>query len=1092
MHEHQDSKRLTKESLLFYEEVMNLEERIIQSVELAASLLERARVLETKKERKEREQLASLVQEANGKEWLVKLTDCLFRSSSWKKTAGVIKKLVPIPSFLSSLQHIVLKYFNFLFVPLMRMGVRHESKGVILEGEKRAILRHIKKRNREGIEVNLNHLGEAILGEKEVKKRFDQYIEDLKNEEITYISIKISTLYSQIQLIDPEGTINILADRLRELYRGAKGKFVYLDMEEYRDLHLTVKLFKKVLSEPEFWKQSAGIVLQAYLPDSYLIQQELTVWALQRVSGGGSPIKIRLVKGANLAMEQLEAHLRGWPQAPYTNKLDVDASYKRMLHYGMQKEHAEVVHLGVGSHNLFDIAYALILRKENGVANEVNFEMLEGMAGSMARVVLEESGSLLLYSPVVKKKDFSFAIGYLVRRLDENTGLDNFLRHYFDITTTSSEWKKQVSGFATACRTASSLSFRPRRTQNRLLDVEEKEEGPFENEPDTDWSLPQNQLFAKKILEEKRKWENIPLVIQGKEVWTDELAKVLDPSCPGTILCEHALGLEKHVDLLLKETEFSSKGDLKKVAHFFRQERGLLIQAMVANGGKTVQEADVEVSEAIDFIEYYRSLTIPNGIPNGVVVIASPWNFPCAIPVSGIVAALFTGNRVIFKPAPQTVLVGYLLANLFWRGGFSKEQLQFFPCLDAPVGTKLIQDPRVKKVVLTGGTDTARLFLKWRPDLDLAAETGGKNSIIVTALADRDLAVKDVIQSAFGNAGQKCSACSLVILEREVYDDPLFKEQLLDAARSLKVGSSWDPSTKINPLISLPSPHLMKGLTTLEKGEEWLLQPLKDPSNSQLWSPGIKWGVCPGSFMHQTELFGPVIGVMKAEDLTEAIVFANQTPYGLTAGLHSLDREEQNQWIESIMAGNLYINRGITGAIVRRQPFGGCKASCFGVGHKPGGPNYLEGFIMPMDSSLKDDYEEAWKQLSKPQDPSAIPGQQNLFYYVPRPIFFYLQETDKEEDREKVKKACSITGSPLHIVDGKVDLLVQALQNASTKIVRLVSPPSPSFLEAIRETGATLITHPPLLEGKRELLNYIREVSLSIDTHRYGNIFIFN
>lgn len=1068
---------------------MNLEERITQSVALAASLLERARAVETRKEQKEREKLALLVQHPHGKEWLVKLTDRLFRSSSWKKTAALVKKLVPIPPLFSSLQQVVLKYFNPFFVPLIRMGVRHESKGVILEGEKRAILRHIRGRNKEGIEVNLNHLGEAILGENEVKRRFDQYIEDLKSEEITCISIKISTLYSQIQLINPEGTLHVLADRLRELYRAAKGKFVYLDMEEYRDLHLTVMLFKKVLSEPEFWKQSAGIVLQAYLPDSYLIQQELTVWALQRVSGGGSPIKIRLVKGANLAMEQLEANLRGWPQAPYTNKLDVDANYKRMLHYGMQKEHAGAVHLGVGSHNLFDIAYALILRQENGVEKEVGFEMLEGMAGSMARVVLEESGSLLLYSPVVKKNDFSFAIGYLVRRLDENTGPDNFLRHYFDIQTDSLEWKKQVSGFSTACRTASSLSFRPRRNQNRLLEVEEKEEGPFENEPDTDWSLLPNQLFAKKILEEKKIGDDIPLVIQGKEVWTDEMVGVLDPSCPGTILCKHALGLEKHVNELLKEVSFSSKGDLKKVAHFFRQERGLLIQAMVANGGKTVQEADVEVSEAIDFIEYYRRLPIPQGDPKGVVVVASPWNFPCAIPVSGIAAALFTGNRVIFKPAPQAVLVGYVLATLFWKGGFSKEQLQFFPCSDDPAGTKLIQDPRVKKVVLTGGTDTARLFLKWRPDLDLAAETGGKNSIIVTALADRDLAVKDIIQSAFGNAGQKCSACSLVILEKEVYEDPLFKEQLLDAARSLNVGSAWDPSTKINPLISPPSPHLLKGLTTLEKGEEWLLKPLEDPSNPNLWSPGIKWGVRPGSFMHQTELFGPVIGVMKAENLTEAIALANQTPYGLTAGLHSLDADEHNEWIENIVAGNLYINRGITGAIVRRQPFGGCKASCFGVGHKPGGPNYLEGFITPIPSSFPDDYAEAWKELSKPQDPSAIPGQRNLFYYVPRPLFLFLQETDKKEDQERVKKACAITGSPLQIIDGEVNQLVQALAHSSFKIIRLVSPPTPSFLKAIGETGATLITHPPLSQGKRELLNYVREVSLSIDTHRYGNIF---
>ena len=253
--------------------------------------------------------------------------------------------------------------------------------------------------------LNINHLGEAILGEEEAHKRLKLYLDDLAKPDFAYMSIKLSTIYSQINLLAREKTLSIAAERLRALYRAANShtytypdgtvspKFINLDMEEYRDLELTKDLFKKVLSEPEFHKTHAGIVLQAYLPDSFLFQKELTEWAKDRVKRGGAPIKIRLVKGANLAMEQFEASLRGWAQAPYKEKIESDANFKRMLTYACQKENAKAAHLGVGSHNVFDISYALLLRAENGVEKEVSFEMLEGMAEHIRRVVQEITGN---------------------------------------------------------------------------------------------------------------------------------------------------------------------------------------------------------------------------------------------------------------------------------------------------------------------------------------------------------------------------------------------------------------------------------------------------------------------------------------------------------------------------------------------------------------------------------------------------------------------------------------------------------------------------------------------------------------------------
>jgi RHH-type proline utilization regulon transcriptional repressor/proline dehydrogenase/delta 1-pyrroline-5-carboxylate dehydrogenase len=300
----------------------------------------------------------------------------------------------------------------------------------------------------------------------------------------------------------------------------------------------------------------------------------------------------------------------------------------------------------------------------------------------------------------------------------------------------------------------------------------------------------------------------------------------------------------------------------------------------------------------------------------------------------------------------------------------------------------LITDPRVNAVVLTGAYETARMFQKWRPSLRLFAETSGKNSLVVSALADRDLAIKDLVRSAFGHSGQKCSAASLGILEAEVYDDPIFRRQLRDAAASLPVGRSEDPSSVVTPLIRPPGSALQSGLTQLEPGEEWLLEPRKIAED--LWSPGIRLGVQPGSWFHQTECFGPVLGLMRANDLDHAIELQNGVAYGLTAGIHTLDEGEASQWRERVVAGNLYINRAITGAIVQRQPFGGWKRSCIGPGAKAGGPNYVGLFSNFSDENLpglayaRQNFQEAWEtHFSIEHDPTGLRAESNVFRYRP-------------------------------------------------------------------------------------------------------------
>jgi RHH-type proline utilization regulon transcriptional repressor/proline dehydrogenase/delta 1-pyrroline-5-carboxylate dehydrogenase len=1181
-----------------------LEENEIKktSIQLAELVLKEALKKQNSKEKQESDQISRMLNDERGKAFSLFLTDQCFRSKDSYRVADQVSYLISslgIPKFLSRVKKIQLQSFRFvgkvfssILIPVLKGLLRRESASVVIEAAEKPLHKHIKKRSQENVRSNINHLGEAILGEKEAKKRVEINKKLLLDPNIEYISIKISTIYSQITHVAFEESIQVLKVRLRELFLVAKSnpysdslgnkraKFINLDMEEYKDLRMTVDLFKQVLEEDEFIDYSAGIVLQAYLPDSFAVQKELTEWAMRRVARGGAPIKIRLVKGANLAMESVEASIRGWSLATYQTKQEADANFKRMLFYACRKEHMRAVTLGLASHNIFDICLGMVLCATQGVEGKVCFEMLEGMAPHIRRVVQTLVKDLLLYCPIVTEESFQYAIGYLVRRFDENTAQENFLHHLFNIQVGNPHWEEQKAAFIQAFDDKDRVSDQIRRKQNRFQAKQALSLGePFENESDTDWSLFYNQVWAKEVTSEwkHRKNEVVPLMIGEREITYEEEGERgsgEDPSRPGHEVYSFTLANSEHVEQVLASSRLAQNEWRKKnieeraqifarIAQNLREARGALIGAMMLDAGKTMQEADVEVSEAIDFAEYYwRSLKNTHAIegiswqPLGTFLILPPWNFPCAIPAGGVLAALSTGNTVIFKPSRETVLVAWMLVKLFWEAGVPKNALQFITGKSSVIGDLLIKDERVNGVVLTGSTATAKHLLSVRPNLYLMAETGGKNALIVTRLADRDLALKDALQSAFGHAGQKCSACSLLILESEVYDDPSFRDQLKDAVESLYVSGVWDLKCKINPLVLPPSGALKQGVSTLEEGEEWLIKPKQDPSNSNLLFPGIKWGVKEGSFSHQTEFFGPLLSVMRADNLDHAIRLANGTSYGLTGGIHSLDEREHAIWLDKIEVGNCYINRGITGAIVRRQPFGGCKESSFGPGTKVGGPNYLMRFMHPTEEHLPttldvdiplvlqeissfliehgsskeeqnvfesslNHYVYAYSRFMQKDDQSLLLGQDNYMIYKPKKnVCIRLKEGDQLLDVFLSIAACILCNTPLtlsysptdHLRNGKKewdmtrlgltflgkygvkiredseDEFLGFLEEGTIEFIRCLREPSESLLYRASKMGIFIESWPVLSNGFIELLHYLREVSVSKDYHRYGNL----
>ncbi len=982
---------------------MSLEMR---AIELARHLLHRANQLQTPAERRQQAELDRMIAHDADKATLVEMTDQAFRTSSSARVADQLTHVLDlqgVPRFFSPVEQAMLKgfqsfgeYLPGVAVPLVKEKMRRETANVILPAEKELLSEHLHARQSQGVVMNVNLLGEALLGEDETRVRMQRFVDALRMPDVHCLSVKISTLYSQISSLARQHTITAVADRLEALYRTSlrekvpgtdRGKFVYLDMEEYRDLHLTAEVLKTALSRRGLEHVRAGIALQAYIPDSHRVMVDLIEWSRTRVANGAEPLTIRLVKGANMEMERVEASIAGFPQAPYQEKLHTDANFKRMLRKLIDAAADGGVRVGVASHNIFDVSLAIIWAEDAGASDAVQIEMLEGMANHQRRAITEHGEAMLLYAPACRQEEFLNAIGYLIRRLDENTGPNNFLRHAYRLKVDSPEFDQLAKDFSTALALMDKVSDAPRRTQDRRVRAERPVAAGswehFVNEPDTDWSLVQNGEWIKGVLAtwKERCNENaieasLPELGEYDDDESSSLADVSelreshDPSRPGVVSCRYraaSLHLVNQVVCVAENDEtgwrlrsIQERQDvLRDVAQLLRERRGDLIASMVLDGGKTVTEADPEVSEAIDFCEFYpltmqywseRTSIELEG--RGVVAVVTPWNFPLAIPCGGIAAALSAGNTVILKPASETVLPAWLLCQAFWDAGVPREVLQMVTCDDDVAEHGLIRNESVNVVILTGATSTAKIMLAARPGLHLLAETGGKNATIVTSMADRDLAIKHVVQSAFGHCGQKCSATSLLLLEDEVFRDERFRETLADAVRSLHVGSAWDLETKLGPLIDEPSETLAQGMQILEGDESWLVVPEHVVGNPKLYRPGVKWNVRPGSFSHTTELFGPVLSVIRFSRLEEAIEIVRSTGYGLTSGLESLDDREVALWQQTIHAGNLYVNRGTTGAIVLRQPFGGVGLSAYGPGVKAGGPHYVTALCHIRDREI--------------------------------------------------------------------------------------------------------------------------------------------
>ncbi|MET4095987.1 bifunctional proline dehydrogenase/L-glutamate gamma-semialdehyde dehydrogenase [Arthrobacter sp. UYCu712] len=1105
------------------------------------------------------EQLAGVLKDPNGLDFTVGFVDGVVRPEDLQVAARNLAALAPkVPAFLPwymrgavRLGGTMAPVLPQVVIPIARRVLREMVGHLIVDATDSKLGPAIAKIRKDGIKLNVNLLGEAVLGEHEASRRLEGTHALLSRTDVDYVSIKVSSTVAPHSAWAFDEAVEHVVEKLTPLFTraasfagsGQNAKFINLDMEEYKDLDMTIAVFTRILDKPEFTNLEAGIVLQAYLPDALAAMIRLQDWAAARRADGGAAIKVRVVKGANLPMEQVEASLHDWPLATWGTKQDSDTNYKRVINYSLHPDRIGNIRIGVAGHNLFDIAFAWLLAKQRGVESGIEFEMLLGMAQGQAEAVKKDVGSLLLYTPVVHPAEFDVAIAYLIRRLEEGASQDNFMSAVFELSENQSLFEREKQRFLASLAKLDDEVPPPNRRQNRSLPAVPMPHDSFENTPDTDPSLPANRDWGRAIL------GRVTASTLGNAAV--EAATINDAATLNTVI-DTAVEKGKAWGAL---SGAERAVILHRAGDVLEARRADLLEVMASETGKTIDQGDPEISEAVDFAHYYaesaRKLDDVDGatfVPAKLTVVTPPWNFPVAIPAGSTLAALAAGSAVVIKPAKQARRSGAVMIEALWEAGVPREVLTLVQLGERELGQQLISHPSVDRVILTGGYETAELFRSFRKDLPLLAETSGKNAIIVTPSADLDLAAKDVAYSAFGHAGQKCSAASLVILVGSVAKSKRFHNQLIDAVTSLKVGYPEDPASQMGPIIEPANGKLLNALTTLGEGESWAVEPKKLDETGRLWSPGVRHGVRRGSYFHLTEFFGPVLGVMTADTLEEAIAIQNQIDYGLTSGLHSLSTDELGIWLDTVQAGNLYVNRGITGAIVQRQPFGGWKKSAVGAGTKAGGPNYLVGLgewtsrastagatpahagvrriqnaaksvlaaeeLQMLQRALASDATAWAEEFGTAQDVSGLSAERNIFRYRSLPVTVRLSEGEPLGHLVRTVAAGAQAGSALTVstavglpaqlntvlsglgieitVENDAEWLVTARGLAeagrlSGGRIRLIGGDPKALAEA---TGGrpdlAIYFHPVTEAGRVELLPFLHEQAISITAHRFG------
>jgi RHH-type proline utilization regulon transcriptional repressor/proline dehydrogenase/delta 1-pyrroline-5-carboxylate dehydrogenase len=883
----------------------------------------------------------------------------------------------------------------WLSARVLRWNVSEMAHQFIAGENPRDLMKTLRKRRAQKIGFTVDLLGEAVVSEREADEyaaRCLELLEILARETqgwtdpldknsglfpVVNLSVKISALYSQINPADPTNAIAHLAPKLRPILRRARelGAFINFDMESYDHKNITLELFKTIFTEREFkdWPH-AGIVIQAYLRDADADLRDLIEWGRAR----GTRFTVRLVKGAYWDYETMKSRQNGWDCPVFFQKPESDTNFEALSRLLLENE--SIVTAAFGSHNVRSIAHAQVFADELGIdRSRFEFQLLYGMAGPIKRALVELGYRVREYCPL---GELLPGMAYLVRRLLENTSNEGFLRAKFAENVSAAELLRNPDELIKKDGAARSVACVQDRQRKNDASLDTASGDIYENSPLVNFVCKESQDKMRSALREVRSrfGEKYPLVIGGEKVWTDQLTPSVNPSAPTEIVgyaakagipeAERAVKAARAAFRKWSRTPFEERARLvERAAEILERRRFELSALEVFEVAKAWSEADADIREAIDFCRFYaqqmRRLGRPKLTqqvpgeesyhhywPRGVAFVVAPWNFPIAILCGMTSAALVTGNTVIMKPSEQSIICGAMLMQVFEEAGVPSGVLNFLSGHGSVIGAHLVDHKDVDLIAFTGSREvglkiweSAGVTRPGQRELKrVVCEMGGKNAMIVDSDADLDEAIGYSIYSAFGYQGQKCSALSRLILLEENHDRVL--ERLIPAAASLRVGDPEEPGIMVGPVIDESAYRRILDYIEIGKSEATLAYQAKEvPPHGYFVPPTIFTGVKPDMRIAREEIFGPVLSVLKARDLDEALEVANGTDYALTGGFFSRSPANIERVKAQFEAGNVYINRSCTGAIVGRHPFGGFKMS--GGGTKAGGEDYLLHFLLP-------------------------------------------------------------------------------------------------------------------------------------------------
>src|SRR5256884_3177398 len=891
------------------------------------------------------------------------------------------------------------RLFPWISAPVLRWNVSETARQFIAGRNPDEVIANLRKRRAQRIGFTVDVLGEAVVSEAEADEyaaRYADLLDKLARETnnwadslginaelfpVVNLSVKISALYSQLTPADPADAIAHLGTKLRPLLRRARelGAFINFDMESYALKNTTLELFKTVFSEEEFkdWPH-AGIVIQAYLRDADRDLRDLIDWGRAR----RTRFAVRLVKGAYWDYETTKSRQNESNPPVFLQKPESDANFEALTRVLFENE--SIVTAAFGSHNVRSIAHAQAVADELGVdPSRLEFQLLYGMAGPIKRALVEMGYRVREYCPV---GELLPGMSYFVRRLLENTSNEGFLRAKFSENVSAEELLRDPKELVRQNHAQLPETTIPAITEDRHHKNGASIESPpgdiYENSPLVNFVYQESQEKMRTALREvhNRFGEKYPLVIGGEKVWTDKLTPSVNPSAPKEVVgyvaeagipeAERAVKAARAAFDRWSRTPFEERARLLEGAAAIMDRRRYELSALeVFEVGKPWAEADGDIREAIDFCRFYaermRQIARPRLTqhvpgeesyqhywPRGVALVIAPWNFPIAILCGMVSAALVTGNTVIMKPSEQSIICGAMLMEIFQEAGVPAGVLNFLNGKGSVIGAHMVDHKDVDLIAFTGSREvglwiweSAGKTREGQRELKrVICEMGGKNAMIVDSDADLDEAIVDSIYSAFGFQGQKCSALSRLIVLEENYDRVM--ERLLGAAASVRVGNPEEPGIMVGPVIDEAAYRRILDYIEVGKNEATLAYQATDlPPHGYFIPPTIFTGLKPNMQIACEEIFGPVLGVIKVRDLDEAIEVANGIDYALTGGFFSRSPANIERIKAQLEAGNVYINRPCTGAIVGRHPFGGFKMS--GSGTKAGGKDYLLNFLIP-------------------------------------------------------------------------------------------------------------------------------------------------